>query len=44
MSNYFDIIWQEKFNGHEKNLKVFSYSLRLLVRSVSGKTTRNHFG
>ena len=23
MSNYFDIIWQEKFNGHEKDLKSF---------------------
>ena len=23
MSNYCDIIWPEKFNGHEKNLKSF---------------------
>ena len=40
MSNYCDIIWPEKFNGHEKNLKKFSYSLIWLVRSISGKTTR----
>ena len=45
MSNYCDIIWLEKFNGHEENLKKkFSYRLRLLVRIISGKTTRNHFG
>ena len=37
MSNNCGILWPEKFNGNEKNLKVFSYSLRLLVRSISGK-------
>ena len=35
MSNYCDIIWPEKFNGHEKNLKSF-----LIQSEIAGQINK----